>query len=248
VCTALAVASFFPGARSAVAQTLTPTIPQVPEAPRAYAGLFRDTATDFGHLASKKALTTLAIGGLIAAAAHGMDRKATDSVSTMDAGFFGAGETIGSARAQFGSALATFLVGQATGNARLTAVGADLVSANLVAQTMTLGIKTAVRRGRPDGTEYSFPSGHTSTTFAAATVLQRHFGWKAGAPAYALASYVATSRIHDKRHFLSDVTFGAAVGIVSGWAVTVGHGKAEFSVAPIATRGGGGVGFTWIGQ
>jgi membrane-associated phospholipid phosphatase len=203
---------------------------------------------DFGHVASKQTLTTLAIGGLLAAAARGMDGQATETLSTVDAGFLGAGDAIGSARAQFGSALATFIVGQATGNARLTAVGADLVSANLVAQTMTLGIKTAVRRGRPDGTEFSFPSGHTSTTFAAATVLQRHFGWKAGAPAYALASYVATSRIHDKRHFLSDVTFGAAVGIVSGWAVTVGHGKAEFSVAPIATRGGGGIGFTWAGQ
>jgi hypothetical protein len=63
-----------------------------------------------------------------------------------------------------------------------------------------------------------------------------------------VASYVAASRIHDKRHFLSDVTFGAAVGIVSGWSVTMGHGKAQMSVAPIATPGGGGVGFTWTGR
>jgi hypothetical protein len=63
-----------------------------------------------------------------------------------------------------------------------------------------------------------------------------------------MASFVAASRIHEKRHFLSDVTFGAAVGIVSGWAVTVGHGKAQMSVAPIAAPGGGGIGFTWTGQ
>jgi membrane-associated phospholipid phosphatase len=247
VCTALAVASFLPGVRSAAAQTLSP--PQTPQVPRAFTGLFRDTVSDFGHLASKKALTTLAVGGLIAAAAHGMDRRATDMLTTSDdMGFLGAGEAIGSARAQFGSALATLVAGQLIGNGRLAAVGADLVSANLVAQTLTIGMKTAVRRGRPDGTEFSFPSGHASTTFAAATVLQRHFGWKAGVPAYAMASYVAASRIHDKRHFLSDVTFGAAVGIVSGWSVTVGQGKAQFSVAPVATRGGGMVGFTWTGQ
>ena len=79
-------------------------------------------------------------------------------------------------------------------------------------------------------------------------MLQRHFGWKVGIPAYAVASYVAASRIQMKRHYLSDVAFGAALGIVAGRTVTVGHGDARFAVAPIATAGGGGVGFTWIGR
>jgi membrane-associated phospholipid phosphatase len=103
----------------------------------------------------------------------------------------------------------------------------------------------SVRRERPDGTEFSFPSAHTSVTFASATVLQRHFGWKAGVPAYAMASYVAASRIHDKRHFLSDVAFGAAVGVVSGWTVTVGHGQTRVTMAPVAAPGGGGLSLTW---
>ena len=55
-------------------------------------------------------------------------------------------------------------------------------------------IKMAVRRGRPDGTRFSFPSGHSAVTFASATVLQQHFGWKVGVPAYAVAAYVAASR------------------------------------------------------
>jgi membrane-associated phospholipid phosphatase len=235
------------GATPAAAQTFTPQT-STPQASRAFAGLFRDTATDFRNLASQDTLTVLAVGGLMAAAAHGMDRQATATLSSSNAGFLGGGEALGSARLQFGSALAALAVGRMTGSPKLTAVGADLVRANIVAQTLTLGMKTAVRRGRPDGTEYSFPSGHASVTFAAATVLQRHFGWKTGVPAYAMASYVAASRIHDKRHFLSDVTFGAAVGIVSGWSVTVGRGKAQMSVAPIAAPGGGGVGFTWTGQ
>ena len=49
-----------------------------------------------------------------------------------------------------------------------------------------------------------------------------------------MASYVAASRIHDKRHFLSDVAFGAAVGIVSGWTVTMGHGDAQVTMTPVA--------------
>ena len=90
----------------------------------------------------------------------------------------------------------------------------------------TQSLKLAVGRRRPDGTRFSFPSGHTSSTFATATVLQRHFGWKVGVPAYAFASYVAGSRLQENRHYASDVMVGAALGIVSGRAVTVGRGRA----------------------
>ena len=106
----------------------------------------------------------------------------------------------------------------------------------------------AVGRTRPDGSVFSFPSGHTATTFATATVLQRHFGWKVGIPAYAAATYVAASRIQVKRHYLSDVAFGAALGIVAGRSVTVGRGDAKFAIAPAAAPGGGAVSFTWLGR
>jgi membrane-associated phospholipid phosphatase len=108
-------------------------------------------------------------------------------------------------------------------------------------------LKYSIRRVRPDDTPFSFPSGHTAVSFASATVLQRHFGWKIGVPAYALASYVGASRIQAKRHYFSDVAFGAALGIVAGRSVTVGRGDGRFAVAPMAAPGGG-VGFTWIGN
>jgi len=85
-------------------------------------------------------------------------------------------------------------------------------------------------------------------TFASATVLQRNLGWKAGIPAYAVAGYVAASRIQVRRHFLSDVTFGAALGITAGRAVTIGRGDHRFAVAPAAVPGGGGISLTWIGK
>jgi membrane-associated phospholipid phosphatase len=153
--------------------------------------------------------------------------------------FFAPGEMMGGARFQLASALATYGVGQLTGHSRLAEFGADLVSANIVAQALTSGIKLSVRRGRPDGTEFSFPSGHTSVSFAAATVVQRHFGWSAGIPAYAFASYVAASRIQERRHYLSDVAFGAVVGIVAGRAVTVGRGDHRFAIEPMVPNGGG---------
>jgi membrane-associated phospholipid phosphatase len=85
-------------------------------------------------------------------------------------------------------------------------------------------------------------------TFASATVLQRNFGWKAGVPAYAFATYVAASRVQEKRHFLSDVAFGAAIGIAAGRTVTIGRGGREFALGPVAVPGGGGLQFTWVGQ
>jgi membrane-associated phospholipid phosphatase len=127
-------------------------------------------------------------------------------------------------------------------------IGADLIRSQIVAQTMTATIKLSVGRGRPDGTQYSFPSGHSSATFATATVLQRHLGWKAGIPAYGLAAYVAASRVQDKRHFLSDVTFGAAIGVVAGRSVTIGRGQGRVAVSPAAAPGGAAVQFTWLGR
>ena len=119
------------------------------------------------------------------------------------------------------------------------------MSANIVAQAVTSGIKLAVQRTRPDGTRFSFPSGHTSVSFAAATVVQRHFGWSAGVPAYAAASFIAASRIQERRHFLSDVAFGAVVGIVSGRAVTVGRRRSQFAVEPMVPASGG-VGIAFV--
>jgi membrane-associated phospholipid phosphatase len=244
LCTTLAIGVVAHIPVPAVAQTLVPTAP-APKISRAFSGLFRETATDFRGLTSKKSLTVLAIGAAAAAAAHAADRPMTTTLSSERAGFLDGGETLGSARFQLAGALATFAAGHITGNAKVADVGADLVRANIVAQTLTGAVKMSVRRGRPDGTEFSFPSGHTSVTFASATVLQRHFGWKAGIPAYAVASYVAASRIHDKRHFFSDVAFGATVGLVSGWAVTFGQGETKVTMAPVASPGGGGLSLTW---
>ena len=244
LCTTFAIVVIVHGPAQAGAQTLVPETP-APKASRPFLGLFTETVSDFRNLASPKPLTILGIGAIAAAAAHVADPSMTSTLASRRADFLEPGETIGSARLQLAGALATFAVGHITGNATVTDVGGDLVRANIVAQTLTAGIKMTVQRDRPDGTQYSFPSGHTSVSFASATVLQRHFGWKAGIPAYGVASFVAASRIHDKRHFLSDVAFGAAVGIVSGWTVTVGHGDKAVTMTPVASPGGAGLSLNW---
>jgi len=98
------------------------------------------------------------------------------------------------------------------------------------------GLKAISNRTRPDGTSTrSFPSGHAATTFALATVVQQNYGLKVGIPAYALASFVAFSRVHGDRHYLSDVLFGAAIGITIGRTVARFHHQ-RMTVLPLLGR------------
>jgi membrane-associated phospholipid phosphatase len=229
-----------------LAQTPTPA----PADSAALTRLFKTTVNDFRRLPSTESFRWLVVGGSATAAGHILDRDISNSFSGVRRvdGFFRPGATIGGARAQIAGAIATYVVGRVTRHRGITALGADIVRAQIVTQTLTAGIKVSARRTRPDGHEFSFPSGHSSVSFATATVVQRHLGWKVGLPAYALAGYVAASRVQMKRHFPSDVAFGAALGIVSGRTVTVGRGKARFAASPVVSSQKAGVSFTLLRQ
>jgi membrane-associated phospholipid phosphatase len=208
--------------------------------------VFHDLFGDFKRLPSRGTAVWLTLGAGTAALSRPVDTRVSDLFApTNGGGVFSAGALIGGTPLQLGAAFATYAIGRATDSPRAWSVGADLVRAQLVAQTTTVAFKYAFGRVRPDGSARSFPSGHTAVSFASATVLDRYFGWKAGVPAFALASYVAASRVETRRHYLSDVAFGAALGIAAGRTVTVGVGSARFAVAPAAAPGGGGISLTW---
>jgi membrane-associated phospholipid phosphatase len=221
-----------------------------PRQGNAFSRLFSTTLSDLKQVPSKENLLILGIGGVAAGIAHPSDGRVSTSFSGTSSlrSTFSPGQVIGGMATQMAAAIATKAIGNATGNQKVAALGSDLVRAQILTQIVTQGIKFSVQRTRPDGTQYSFPSGHTATSFATATVLQRHFGWKAGVPAYALAAYVAGSRVQMKRHYLSDVTMGAAIGIMGGRSVTVGRGDARFALAPAAVPGGAAVQFSWLGR
>jgi membrane-associated phospholipid phosphatase len=62
----------------------------------------------------------------------------------------------------------------------------------------------------------SFPSGHTAVAFALATSFSREWKGKLNDVAFfSLASLTAYSRMHDDRHWFSDVVFGAGIGVLS---------------------------------
>ncbi|HET9411151.1 MAG TPA: phosphatase PAP2 family protein [Candidatus Dormibacteraeota bacterium] len=63
--------------------------------------------------------------------------------------------------------------------------------------------------------DHSFPSGHTASSFAAATALA-FFYPRAASVVYTLATGVAVSRVHLGVHFPSDTAVGGAMGIGIG--------------------------------
>ena len=64
--------------------------------------------------------------------------------------------------------------------------------------------------------DFSFPSGHTAASFAAATAFYSFLPKKAGIPLLVLAGLIAFSRLYLGVHFLTDVVAGALDGILLG--------------------------------
>lgn len=191
---------------------------------------------DFKHFPSSDTFYWLAGGGALALAVHSQDDDMNRRLIPHET-FFNPGQTLGSVYVQAGSALATYVVGRSIRNEKVKHLGTDMLSAQIVAQVLTQAIKVTARRERPDGSnKHSFPSGHASATFATATVLQRHIGWKAAIPTYTVATYVALSRMQENRHFLSDVVFGAALGVAAG-RTTTRHGRAHWAFIPDVSKG-----------
>ncbi len=136
----------------------------------------------------------------------------------------------------WGGALAvgTYLWGWAGGDATVREVGFQLLEAGVLTSAVTVALKLASGRRRPnrsddssdyrllrgevDGDRSSFPSQHTSFAFSLASVAAENvpgLGWVA----YPLAAAVGLSRINDERHWASDVLAGAALGTATGWWV-----------------------------
>lgn len=86
---------------------------------------------------------------------------------------------------------------------------------------VTRGLKHVVEEERPDeSNDKSFPSGHTSQSFAAAATLHKRHGWEIGIPAHAVAAFVGVARVKADKHFVHDVIAGAAIGEAAGWLLT----------------------------
>jgi membrane-associated phospholipid phosphatase len=138
---------------------------------------------------------------------------------------YGSGLTMGV------TSLSLLALGRAAGDARLHAIGEELSMSMLLTWSAVWALKLPINAERPNGGNYSFPSGHTATAFAAAPVLGKHFGPRVGYAAYAMAILTGLARMEEKKHYLADVLAGAAIGLVVSREVT-GQTGLSWSIAP----------------
>ena len=82
---------------------------------------------------------------------------------------------------------------------------------------VTHGLKILINKERPNGGDYSFPSGHTSAAFTGAAFIDKRYGYKVGVPAYLLASFVGWSRVNANKHDYWDVLGGIIIGYGSAY-------------------------------
>lgn len=79
-------------------------------------------------------------------------------------------------------------------------------------------LKRGINETRPDGSDFAFPSGHTTTAFFGARLLDKEFRqtkpWLV-ASAYTLATATGFLRMANNKHWASDVLVGAGLGIAS---------------------------------
>jgi membrane-associated phospholipid phosphatase len=236
-------------AESAPPGTQTTRVPDPQPMHSGWATLFKATVGDLVTLPRRPSTwVILGTAGGGALLAHQADDYVTSHIVGSDRAdkVFIAGKVLGSAYTQAGVALGLYTFGRyaiapaADGSRtnKVSHLGFDLIRAQLVAQAYVQGTKYLVRRDRPTGECCAFPSGHAASAFAAASVIERHFGYRGAWPTVVAASYVATSRLVDNRHFLSDVVVGSAVGVVSGWTVVGSHGRDQFALMPTPIRGG----------
>ena len=136
------------------------------------------------------------------------------------------GSKLGGTIAVAGITVGAFSAGRMSSGDRPRAATYDLSQAIIVNQVWTQALKLAIRRERPDGSNrVSFPSGHASNAFAAATVIVRHYP-RLAVPGFGLATYISVSRMAANKHHFSDIVAGAGFGYGVGRLVTRRNSRA----------------------
>lgn len=162
-----------------------------------------------------------------------------------------------------GAGVGLYLIGRIDDQRRVQDLGLHSVEGILLSTAVSFGIKTLTGRARPyidvknphnfklgrgfSGDDYqSFPSGHSTTAFAFASVVSRETQmwwpqsrWYLGTLMYGGATLVGMSRMYNNVHWASDVLGGAAIGTLIGLKVVkYSHSHPDNAVDRVLLRGG----------
>jgi membrane-associated phospholipid phosphatase len=203
--------------------------------------------TDPGNLA----ILGVAGASSLAVRVTGVDGKIDDSHKRRDTfqdEWSDAVGVLGNPATHFAMAGLWYLVGQQTQDEKTYEVGRTLINALAINGVSTMLLKVAANTEAPNGEGPAWPSGHSSSSFTVAEVLNVSYGPWVGVPSYALAALAAFGRIDDREHDFSDVLFGAALGIVVGHSVAEGHRPEIFGgqITAYVSPGSGASGIAWV--
>ena len=95
----------------------------------------------------------------------------------------------------------------------------NLILKNLVARTRPYEIVEGLVSIVGNQSDFSFPSGHTGSSFAAAVVIFLMCPRKIGVPVLVLAFLISLSRLYVGVHFPTDVLVGALIGTMAAMLV-----------------------------
>jgi membrane-associated phospholipid phosphatase len=136
------------------------------------------------------------------------------------------GSELGGSVAVAGLTVGFFSAGRIVSGDRFRAATYDVSQAIIINQVWTQALKFSVRRERPDGSNrVSFPSGHSSNAFSAATAIVRHYP-RLAIPGFGVATFISVSRMAANKHHFSDIVAGAGFGYGVGRLVTRRNSRA----------------------
>lgn len=192
----------------------------------------------------------LAGGGSIALHSSGADGKIADGFE--DKQILGKFSdemtfTLGGPGFHFAATGLWYLMSESSGDAVNNERAWTMLKALSVTGATTLGMKLIRNNETPNGKPLAWPSGHTSSSFTVASVLDELYGPEIGVPAYIGAGFVGYRMMESGDHWASDVLFGAVLGYVVGHHIAGKHEDirvAGFKVVPFseATRDGAAMG------
>lgn len=122
-----------------------------------------------------------------------------------------------------GAALGSYFMGVVIKDNKLVKAGLYVVTSQIATQIVTEGFKRGFGRSRPNADlgssawrtgGKSFFSGHSSGAWSFATVFAEIYKDNKIIPylSYGVAALTSYGRLHDRKHFLSDVFYGAVAG------------------------------------
>ncbi len=208
-------------------------------------------------LTSRHAAYTLGAGGalaLVALSDHTLSGSAGEARRQDNGAFLNVANELGNPTRVLPAAAALFGATLLTHNTRLQDAAFTSLESALYAGGVTSVLKNTVGRSRPyrlDGPydfdpfsgQKSFPSGHTTLAFALVTPWVAYYPGPVTYALFGLTTGTAVARVVRGDHWPSDVVAGAAIGILTGYALANRHERhpGGLDISPVVYASGAGL-------